>query len=59
MAKLKNKKVVTIPKDVKSVVISFRTIKRKGKMKNAAKANVPRAAKQVVVKMRKAKTVKK
>jgi len=53
--KLKNKKQVIVPKGTESVVITFRTVKRKGKIKGATKTTIPRTAQQVVVEMKKVK----
>ncbi len=56
--KLRNKKKVSIPSNVDSVTITFRTVRRKGSIKGASKVNVPRTAEQVVVKLNKPATKK-
>ncbi|MDR0667634.1 MAG: hypothetical protein LBF90_03325 [Prevotellaceae bacterium] len=50
---LKNKKEIVIPDGTESIVVSFRTIKRKGGIKNARKVVVPRAAAQAVIRLKK------
>jgi hypothetical protein len=55
---LKKKKEIAIPAGTESVVVSFRTVKRKGGIKNARKVAVPRAAAQAVIKLKKKRPTK-
>ena len=51
--KLRNRKMVVVPKGTTTIEVSFRTISRKGKIKSGSKVSIPRAAKQAVIKTKK------
>jgi hypothetical protein len=53
--KLRTRREIVLPARTGSIVVTFRTRKRKGAIKNTRKVVVPRGAEQVNVRLRKTK----